>query len=74
MANLKYFEGAGTTVLGQKLGSPIGFGAFPHQGMVHKDAEKASAMAAAELGQLYTLSSSSTCSLEEVAAATNGKG
>lgn len=50
MANLKYFkEPLSQTILGQKYSSPICFGAFLHQGMVHKDAEKASALAAAEL-------------------------
>jgi isopentenyl diphosphate isomerase/L-lactate dehydrogenase-like FMN-dependent dehydrogenase len=42
--------------------------------MVHKDGELASAKAAAELGQLFTLSSSSTFSIEEVVKATDGKG
>lgn len=75
MANLKYFtDPISTTMLGQKVASPIGFGAFPHQGMVHKDGELASAKAAAQLGQLFTLSSSSSYSIEEVVKATNGKG
>jgi len=42
--------------------------------MVHKDAEKASAQAAQELNQLYSLSSASTFSLEEVSEATEGSG
>ena len=42
--------------------------------MVHKDAEKASAKAAADLNQIYVLSSASTCSIEEVVEATSGKG
>jgi len=42
--------------------------------MVHKDGELASAVAAAELNQLFVLSSESTFSIEEVVAATKGKG
>ena len=51
MANLKYFTDPITTsVLGLNLKSPLILGAFPHQAMVHKDGELASAKAAAELG------------------------
>ena len=47
LGNLKNFKDPlGTVILGQRYGSPIGFGAFPHQGMVNKEAEKASAKAA----------------------------
>ena len=75
LGNLKNFKDPlGTVILGQKYTSPIGFGAFAHQGMVHKDAEKASAKAAADLNQLYVLSTASTCSIEEVVEHTNGKG
>jgi (S)-2-hydroxy-acid oxidase len=75
LGNLKNFKDPlGTVILGQRYGSPIGYGAFPHQGMVHKDAEKASAKAAAEMDQVYVLSSASTCTIEEVVEATNGKG
>ena len=42
--------------------------------MVHKDGELASAIAAAELNQLFVLSSESTFSIEEVVKATKGKG
>jgi isopentenyl diphosphate isomerase/L-lactate dehydrogenase-like FMN-dependent dehydrogenase len=42
--------------------------------MVHKDGELASAVAAAELNQLFVLSSESTFSIEEVVTATKGKG
>ena len=75
LANLKNFvDPLGQNILGSRYTSPIGFGAFAHQGIVHKDAEKASALAAAELNQLYVLSAASTCSIEEVVQATNGKG
>ena len=75
MANLKYFtDPISTEILGAKVSSPIMFGSFPHQGMVHKDGELASAVAAAELNQLFVLSSESTFSIEEVVQATKGKG
>jgi L-lactate dehydrogenase (cytochrome) len=75
LGNLKNFKDPlGTVILGERFNSPVGFGAFPHQGMVHKDAEKASAQAAADINQVYVLSSASTCSIEEVVEATKGKG
>ena len=50
MANLgKFTDPITHHIGGNKFSSPIGFGAFPHQGMVHKDAEKASALAAAQM-------------------------
>jgi isopentenyl diphosphate isomerase/L-lactate dehydrogenase-like FMN-dependent dehydrogenase len=42
--------------------------------MVNKDAEKASALAAAQLNQLYVLSCQSTASIEDVVKATKGQG
>jgi len=42
--------------------------------MVHKDGELASAQAAADLKQIYVLSSESTFSIEEIVKATNGQG
>lgn len=67
MANLgKFTDPISHVIGGSKFSSPIVFGAFPHQGMVHKDAEKASALAAAQLNQLYVLSSESTASIEDV--------
>jgi isopentenyl diphosphate isomerase/L-lactate dehydrogenase-like FMN-dependent dehydrogenase len=75
LGNLKNFKDPlGTVILGQRYGSPIGFGAFPHQGMVNKEAEKASAKAAADMNQVFVLASASTCSIEDVVAATEGKG
>jgi L-lactate dehydrogenase (cytochrome) len=75
LGNLKNFvDPLGTIILGERFNSPIGFGAFPHQGMVHSDAEKASALAAADINQVYVLSSASTCSIEDVVEATKGKG
>jgi lactate oxidase len=75
MANLgKFTDPISHVIGGSKFSSPIVFGAFPHQGMVHKDAEKASALAAAQLNQLYVLSSESTASIEDVVKATKGHG
>lgn len=75
LANLKHFKDPlGTIILGERFNSPIGFGPFPHQGMVNKDAERASALAAANINQVYVLSSASTCSIEDVVKATEGKG
>ena len=42
--------------------------------MAHREGELASAVAAAELNQLYVLSAASTYSIEDVVAATKGKG
>lgn len=42
--------------------------------MVHKEGELASAQAAAELDQIFVLSSESTFSLEDIVKATKGKG
>lgn len=58
MANLKYFiDPISCQILGTKVQSPIMFAPFPHQGMMHKDGEKAAAQAAAEMNQLFVLSS-----------------
>ena len=73
LANLKNFhDPLRANVLGNWLKSPMMVGAFPHQGMVHKDGEMASAKAAAELGQMFCLSASSTHSMEDVAKASMG--
>lgn len=75
MANLGNFTDPISHIIGGlKYSSPIAYGAFPHQGMVSKAAEKASALAAAETNQLYVLSSQSTSSIEDVVKATNGQG
>lgn len=75
LANLKYFtDPLSCSILGAKVSSPIMFGSFPHQGMVHKDGELASAVAAADLNQIFVLSSESTFSIEDVVKATKGRG
>jgi len=49
MANLgKFIDPLNHVIGGYKYSSPIGYGSFPHQGMICKDAEKASALAACE--------------------------
>ena len=75
MTDLQYFtDPISCSILGCKFNSPIVFGPFPHQGMVHKDGEMASALAAAELNQLFVLSSESTYSIEDIIKATKGHG
>lgn len=61
-----------TTMLGQKLDWPMIVGPTGMPGLFHPDAEIGVAKAAAETGALYTLSTMASCSIEEVAAATNG--
>ena len=63
----------GTTVLGSRLSAPIITAPIGVQSIVHPDAEKAVATVAAELGLAMTLSTVSSFSLEDVAAA-NGDG
>ena len=47
LANLKHFtDPLRTEVFSMSLASPVGFGPFPHQGMVHPEGEIASAKAA----------------------------
>ncbi|KZT28715.1 oxidoreductase [Neolentinus lepideus HHB14362 ss-1] len=62
-----------TTILGKKKASPIFIGPVGAHGLVHKDAELATARAAAKVGVTFCLSSPSTRSMEEVAKA-NGDG
>jgi len=62
-----------TTVLGARLSAPIITAPIGVQSIVHQDAENAVATVAAELGLAMTLSTVSSFSLEDVAAA-NGDG
>jgi (S)-2-hydroxy-acid oxidase len=59
-----------TTVLGKKVASPILIAPTAMQQMAHPDGEVATAKAAARLNTLMCISSWSTKSMEEVAAAT----
>lgn len=58
-----------TTVLGEKVSSPLCIAPTAMQQMAHPDGEKATSRAAAKAGTLMTLSSWSTVNLEDVAAA-----
>ncbi len=61
-----------TRVLGQDLGWPVIVAPTGASELFHRDAEAAVARAAADAGTLYTLSTMSNTSLEEVGAATDG--
>lgn len=61
-----------TTILGDRVSSPIVIAPTAMQQMAHPDGEAATARAAKRLGALMTLSSWSTLPLEEVAAAAPG--
>jgi L-lactate dehydrogenase (cytochrome) len=58
-----------TTVLGQKIDWPVMLGPTGMSRVFHNDGEMAIARAAAKAGTIYTLSTMSTFSMEEVAAA-----
>jgi 4-hydroxymandelate oxidase len=64
----------GVTLLGSHAGVPFGMAPTALQGMAHPDGELATARAAARAGVLHVLSSASTRSLEDVAAAGNAAG
>jgi lactate 2-monooxygenase len=61
-----------TTVLGTTFRAPVALAPVGVQGIVHKDAELAVARAAASLGMPMVLSTVSSYSMEEVAAAADG--
>ena len=61
-----------TTILGERVASPICIAPTAMQRMAHIDGELATARAAAKSDTLMTLSSWSTTSLEDVAAAAPG--
>ena len=58
-----------TTLLGREVALPIGIAPVAAQGLTHEDGEVAFARAAAEAGALFCLSTVSSRSIEEVAAA-----
>ncbi len=58
-----------TTMAGATVPLPIGIAPMAAHGLAHPDAEAATARAAAAAGVPFTLSTMSTCSIEEVAAA-----
>ncbi|KAG5794424.1 hypothetical protein H9Q69_006525 [Fusarium xylarioides] len=66
------FSDTSTTVLGQKLPFPLAIAPIGVQKIFNPEGEAATARAAASLGVPYTLSTASSTSIEDVAAA-NGK-
>jgi 4-hydroxymandelate oxidase len=58
-----------TTLLGREVGLPIGVAPVAAQGLAHPDGELATARAAAAAGAMFCLSTVSSRSIEEVAAA-----
>lgn len=58
-----------TTVLGETLPAPVALAPVGVQSIVHPDAERATARAAAELGLPMVMSTASSTSIEDVAAA-----
>ncbi len=58
-----------TTILGQRSPSPILLAPIGVQGLVHSEGELASARAAGKIGIPFTMSSASSRSIEDVAAA-----
>ena len=58
-----------TTVLGQKLETPLFFSPVAIQRLFHQDGELAAARVAAKYGTLFGVSTMSTTSLEDIAAA-----
>jgi len=62
-----------TTVLGQKLASPVVCAPTGMPGLLWPRGEVEAAKAAARVGSIYTLATRATCSIEEVAEAANGR-
>ncbi|HTU97040.1 MAG TPA: alpha-hydroxy-acid oxidizing protein [Solirubrobacteraceae bacterium] len=60
------------TVLGTECPAPVGLAPVGVQTIVHADGERASARAAAEVGLPMTVSTMSTATMEEIAAAGDG--
>ena len=61
-----------TTVLGQKMPSPVVLAPVALHRLVHDDGELATARAAAAQGATMTLSTMASCTIEDVAAAADG--
>jgi L-lactate dehydrogenase (cytochrome) len=61
-----------TTVLGQKLATPVVCSPTGMPGLLWPRGEIEAAKAAATMGSIYTLATRATCSIEEVAEAANG--
>lgn len=65
-------RGLGTELLGLALPHPVGIAPIAYQGLLHPEAEAATARGAAAAGALNLVSTRSTLTLEEVAAAAPG--
>ncbi|MCY3785762.1 MAG: alpha-hydroxy acid oxidase [bacterium] len=63
---------AGATVLGRRLGVPFICGPAGLARLVHRDGELAAARAAAAAGTVFVISTASSYSIEEIAAASDG--
>ncbi|WP_345944661.1 alpha-hydroxy acid oxidase [Variovorax sp. dw_954] len=61
-----------TTMIGQEIAMPVAIAPTGMTGMQHADGEILGARAAKAFGIPFTLSTMSICSLEDIAAATNG--
>ena len=61
-----------TTLLGHKLKVPFILAPSAGNRLFHKDGERAVAKSAAKVGTIYSLSTLSTCSIEEISALTDG--
>ena len=61
-----------TPVLGQRVAFPVLLAPVGGQRLAHPDGELASARAAAATGTVFVLSTTATCSIEDVAAAADG--
>jgi isopentenyl diphosphate isomerase/L-lactate dehydrogenase-like FMN-dependent dehydrogenase len=72
MANMKYFKGLETTILGQKVQSPIGVAPLSQQMLLKLEGENATAQATKEFGSVFVLSGWSNKSVEEVAQSSPG--
>ncbi|MBN9348001.1 MAG: alpha-hydroxy-acid oxidizing protein [Devosia sp.] len=59
-----------TTILGRRITMPLGLGATGAAGMQSADGEIKAARAAEKFGTIFTLSTVSICSIEDIAAAT----
>jgi isopentenyl diphosphate isomerase/L-lactate dehydrogenase-like FMN-dependent dehydrogenase len=66
MANMKFFKGTATQILGHAVQTPIGLGPIHNQKRYNYDGELASAQAARQLGVIYTLDIRSSFPLEQI--------
>ena len=60
MANLKYFKGPDSTILGHKVSMPIGLAAMPNLKRFHIDGEMAAAQSAKEQNVVFTIDAART--------------